>query len=155
MGPILTIKLITSYSVSAAAIVVNSAFVSYAGATSTISAATKLIPSSPLMIVLSSRVLPTTSLWRARCRRKRRIQRVDIDAQIHWIHRPNSISNGLDDSCGADRINLSGLHACKSTIPVVVIIREPAQCRPDSCVECLYRLPTNLPHWPSRSKCRD
>ena len=47
----------TSNSVSAAAIVVNSAFVSYAGATSTISAATKLTPSNPRMIVLNSRVL--------------------------------------------------------------------------------------------------
>ena len=55
-GPLLTINVITSYSVSAAAIVVNSAFVSYAGATSTISAATKLIPSSPLIIVLNSLV---------------------------------------------------------------------------------------------------
>jgi len=55
-GPFLTIKLITSYRASAAAIVVCSALVSYAGATSTISAAMRLIPSSPLRIVRSSRV---------------------------------------------------------------------------------------------------
>ena len=55
-GPFLTINDITSYKVSAAAIVVSSALVSYAGATSTISAATKLIPSKPRMIVLSSLV---------------------------------------------------------------------------------------------------
>ncbi len=55
-GPFLTIKLITSYRASAAAIVVCSALVSYAGATSTISAAMRLIPSNPLKIVRSSRV---------------------------------------------------------------------------------------------------
>jgi hypothetical protein len=55
-GPFLTIKLITSYRASAAAIVVSSALVSYAGATSTISAAMRLIPSNPLKIVRSSRV---------------------------------------------------------------------------------------------------
>lgn len=56
IGPLFTMILITSKSVSAAAIVVCSAFVSYAGATSTISAATKLTPSRPRMIVRSSRV---------------------------------------------------------------------------------------------------
>lgn len=55
-GPFLTIKLMTSYSASAAAMVVSSAFVSYAGATSTISAAIKLMPSRPRMMVRSSRV---------------------------------------------------------------------------------------------------
>ena len=57
IGPLLTIKLITSNNVSAAAMVVCSALVSYAGATSTISAATKLMPSRPRMMVRSSRVL--------------------------------------------------------------------------------------------------
>lgn len=56
IGPLFTIIVITSRSVSAAAMVVNSAFVSYAGATSTISAAMKLRPSSPRMMVRSSRV---------------------------------------------------------------------------------------------------
>lgn len=55
-GPLLTIRLITSNSASAAAIVVSSALVSYAGATSTMSAATKLMPSRPRRMVRSSRV---------------------------------------------------------------------------------------------------
>lgn len=55
-GPFLTINVMTSYSVSAAAMVVSSAFVSYAGATSTMSQAMKLMPSRPRMMVLSSRV---------------------------------------------------------------------------------------------------
>ena len=56
MGPLFTIRLMTSNSVSAAAMVVCSALVSYAGATSTMSAATKLMPSRPRMMVRSSRV---------------------------------------------------------------------------------------------------
>jgi len=55
-GPFFTIMVMTSYNTSAAAIVVCSALVSYAGATSTISAATKLMPSSPRRMVRSSRV---------------------------------------------------------------------------------------------------
>lgn len=55
-GPFFTIKLITSYNASAAAMVVCSALVSYAGATSTISQAMMLIPSRPRRIVRSSRV---------------------------------------------------------------------------------------------------
>lgn len=55
-GPFFTINVITSYSTSAAAIVVSSALVSYAGATSTRSAPIRLIPSSPRMMVRSSRV---------------------------------------------------------------------------------------------------
>lgn len=55
-GPFLTIKLITSYNASAAAMVVCSALVSYAGATSTISAAMMLMPSRPRRMVRSSRV---------------------------------------------------------------------------------------------------
>lgn len=46
----------TSYRASAAAMVVCSAFVSYAGATSTMSAAMRLMPSRPRRMVRSSRV---------------------------------------------------------------------------------------------------
>lgn len=56
-GPFFTMSVMTSYSTSAAAMVVCSAFVSYAGATSTISAAIRLTPSRPLMMVRSSLVL--------------------------------------------------------------------------------------------------
>ena len=55
-GPLFTIMLMTSNKVSAAAMVVSSALVSYAGATSTMSAATKFIPSRPRRMVRSSRV---------------------------------------------------------------------------------------------------
>lgn len=46
----------TSYRASAAAMVVCSALVSYAGATSTMSAAMRLMPSRPRRMVRSSRV---------------------------------------------------------------------------------------------------
>ena len=55
-GPFLTMSVMTSYKTSAAAIVVSSALVSYAGATSTMSAAIKLTPSRPRRTVRSSRV---------------------------------------------------------------------------------------------------
>jgi hypothetical protein len=54
--PALTMRLMISYSASAAAMVVCSALVSYAGATSTMSAPIRLIPSKPRMMVRSSRV---------------------------------------------------------------------------------------------------
>lgn len=53
---VFAITLITSKRTSAAAIVVSSALVSYAGATSTISAETMKRPSSPRRIVRNSRV---------------------------------------------------------------------------------------------------
>lgn len=56
-GPRLTIRLMTSKRTSAAAMVVSSAFVSNIGATSTRSAATRLTPSRPRMMVRSSRVV--------------------------------------------------------------------------------------------------
>ena len=140
-GPCLTINDITSNRISAAAIVVCSAFVSYAGATSTISAAMKLMPSSPRMMVRSSRVdqppvsgVPvagatdawldhdSNAMWRAEDVLTSRIQGIDIDAQVDRFGHANSIPDLLDDTSHTDRVDFSCFYNLEAAIPVDIIV---------------------------------
>ena len=151
IGPLLTIKLMTSNNVSAAAMVVCSALVSYAGATSTISAATKLMPSSPRMIVRSSRVLqppvsgvPVAGATRRGCKSGDafeeiqeeawreltcRIQGINVDGKIHRLFCSHPIPDFLDNSLRTNHINFSCLHNLKSAITVMIIVAHPTQRR--------------------------
>ena len=151
IGPLLTIKLMTSNNVSAAAMVVCSALVSYAGATSTISAATKLMPSSPRMIVRSSRVLqppvsgvPVAGATRRGCKSGNafeeiqeeawreltcRIQGINVDGKIHRLFCSHPIPDFLDNSLRTNHINFPCLHNLKSAIAVMIIVAHPTQRR--------------------------
>jgi len=109
------------------------------------SAATKLMPSRPLRMVRSSRVLqPPVSgplsdvkhfnvvefVVRTRCtsgRAKGRIQCVDINADIDRVFQPNTLFDFLDDSLSTNGVDLSGLHNFKSAVAVVLVITGTTQ----------------------------
>ena len=160
-GPFLTIMLMTSNRTSAAAIVVCSAFVSYAGATSTISAATKLIPSRPRRMVRSSRVdqppvsgvpVAGATLWGVSCcwerirrggeerrggkrRRTGRIQRVNIDTQVHRLLRADSVPDLLDNPHHADGVDFPRFGDLKPTVAVVFVVARTGKCGADAGVD--------------------
>lgn len=149
-GPFLTIKLITSYRASAAAMVVCSALVSYAGATSTMSAAIMLMPSRPRRIVRSSRVdqppvsgVPVAGATTIVSTRNRKeevsltgwIKSVDVNGQIHRLGSSNSLVDLLDDAIHANCINLSGLHNLKPAVSIIFIVARTAQRGTDTSVD--------------------
>lgn len=97
---------------------------------------------------------PATSLWSTRCwsdcclsvladgtgrpRLTSWIKSINVDGQIDWLLKTNTISDLLDDTIHADGINLSGLNNLKSTVSVVLIITGSAQgcanSRMDVCI---------------------
>lgn len=131
--------------------VVNSALVSYAGATSTISAAMRLIPSRPRMMVRSSRVVhppvsgvpvagATTDISAPQspsqdCIHTRWVQCVDVDRQVHGLLRPDPVPDLLDDAISANLVNLPRLHNLKAAVAVVLVIRGPGQGGSDTGVD--------------------
>ena len=118
------------------------------------SAATKLTPSSPRMIVRSSRVVqppvsgvPVAGATVGICQfggevkvggegrggrgRTCWVQGVDVDAQIHWFLRADSISDLLDDPTRPDRIDFPRLHNLEPAVSIIVVVAQPAQRRAD------------------------
>lgn len=159
-GPFLTIMLMTSNRISAAAIVVCSALVSYAGATSTISAATKLIPSRPRRIVRSSRVdqppvsgVPVAGAtnhhiiislerqksigekgWGKR-RHTRRVQSINVNAEVDRVLGPDAVADLLDDACRADGVNLARFGDLEAAVAVVFVVAEAGEGGADAGVD--------------------
>jgi hypothetical protein len=147
-GPFLTIRVMTSYSTSAAAMVVCSALVSYAGATSTISAAIKLSPSRPRMIVLSSRVdqppvsgvpvagatVEVNAILQTRSRKTptRRVQSVDVNTQIYRLSGSNAVPDLLDDSVSANGVDFSCFNNLETAVSVILVVGWAAQCGSDA-----------------------
>lgn len=63
-----------------------------------------------------------------------RIERINIQTQIHRIRGADSVANLLDDAVHANGVNLAGLDNLKAAIPVILIVRGPAEGRADTSV---------------------
>ena len=133
--------------------VVSSAFVSYAGATSTRSAPTRCRPSSPRTISRSSRVdqppvsgVPVAganagsivSICGAgasvRAGRRRRLSEgAHIDGHVHGVG-PDSVADLFDDAGDAEGVNLARLDAVESGAVVVVVVGGAGERRADGAV---------------------
>lgn len=76
-------------------------------------------------------------MWRAEGMETRTswVQGVNVNGQVDGLLRPNSIPNLLDHARGPDLIYLSRLHDLKSAVPIIVIIAQAAQRRPDTGVD--------------------
>jgi hypothetical protein len=126
-------------------------------ATSTISAAIKLIPSNPLRMVLNSLVdhppvsgvpvagatiscqphpISTPLLSRPRQTQEKkpkkrkltsRIQSINIQTQINRILRPHPLLYPVNNPLGPNDINFTGLDNLKPAIPIILIVARPAK----------------------------
>ncbi len=64
-----------------------------------------------------------------------RIERVDVQRQIHRVLGPDPLENLLDDAVGADLVDLARLDNLKPAVPVVLVVARPAQRGADAGVD--------------------
>ena len=68
------------------------------------------------------------------------VQGVDVDGQIDWLLRADSVSDFLDDARHANRINFPRFHNLEPAIPIIVVVAQPAQrCANPGVYVCIIR----------------
>ncbi len=78
---------------------------------------------------------PPARLRRPRRGRERRIQGIDVDAQVDGVVRPDAIADRLDDARCADGVDVPRLDAAEATIAVVGVVAQPGQGGADPGVD--------------------
>lgn len=78
---------------------------------------------------------PPARLGRARGGRKRRVERVDVDGQVHGPVGADAVDDALDDAVGADGVDLAGLDDLEAAVAVVVVVAGPAEGGADAGVD--------------------
>lgn len=70
---------------------------------------------------------PPSCLRRTCSRRERRIQRIDINGEIHRVLVSDTIMDLLDDTLSTNSINLSSFGNLETAVPIVLVIRQPGE----------------------------
>jgi len=66
---------------------------------------------------------PSTSLRGAGSRSKGRVNGVDIDGEVDWSVVANTVVDLLDDTSGANSVDLTSLNDLKANVAIVLIVR--------------------------------
>lgn len=64
-----------------------------------------------------------------------RIQRIDVDTQIHGLLRADPVSNLLDDALGADGVDDARLDDLEAAVAVVVVVAQAGEGGADADVD--------------------
>lgn len=64
-----------------------------------------------------------------------RVERVDVQAQVHGISGTHALADLLDDAVRPDGVDLARLDDLEAAVPVVLVIRGPAERRADAGVD--------------------
>ena len=64
-----------------------------------------------------------------------RVQRIDVNTQIHWLRCPNSISDLLDDARRADAVDFASFGNLKAAVAVIFVVAETGQSSANASVD--------------------
>ena len=78
---------------------------------------------------------PTTSLRGTGRRRKRRVKGIDVDREVDRVLVSDALVDFLDDTGGADLVDLTGLDNLEAAVAVVLVVGEAGQGSADSGVD--------------------